>query len=180
VRNVDIPFVSAKFFGGPLKRVELIVMHSAETGERLDSAEAVARWFANPRKANGGWAVCSAHYAVDANSVVCSVPETTIAWHARGVNDRSIGIEFAGSAAQAREQWLDDYGLSMLVMGHGLVCDIAVRHGLPISFVDAAGILKGIKGVTTHREVTKAYKIRGGHTDPGVNFPIEVVLSGRV
>jgi hypothetical protein len=34
-----------------------------------------------------------------------------------------------------------------------------------------------LTGFTTHGTITKAFNIHGGHTDPGVAFPIEFFMS---
>ena len=41
----------------------------------------------------------------------------------------------------------------------------------------ALQILDGkTKGYCTHADVTAAYKVMGGHTDPGPNFPVQKLL----
>ena len=157
------------FRKGRTKKVDLVGIHTMECPEQLDTAEKVAGWFAGIAAPPA-----SAHYCVDVDSVVQCVKEEDVAWHAKGgdVNARSIGIEMAGYAKQTPEQWADDYSTKMLDRTANLVADICARHNLPIKFVDAAGLLAGERGITTHREVTKAYKVVGGHVDPGPNFPM--------
>jgi N-acetyl-anhydromuramyl-L-alanine amidase AmpD len=174
------PIYKAKYYGGPLTRVDLIVLHSAETGERTGSAESIARWFASPYEPKSEtWYKVSAHFCVDCDSIVQCVPENMMAYHARGVNDRSIGIEMAGRARQTRAEWMDPYGLLMLGYVHKLVGDLCDRHQIRRMFVDRDGIRAGVRGVTTHREVTMAYHIKGGHTDPGLDFPMDLLMSMR-
>jgi hypothetical protein len=94
---VDYPFIPSpnvtRTEGRP---IHVVVIHTMETSERGDAAEAVARWFARPETA------VSAHYCVDADSVVQCVREEDVAWHARGGNASSIGIELAGTPGRAR------------------------------------------------------------------------------
>ena len=112
----------------------LIIIHCAQTGETRTSAENTANWFATmPDSAKP----TSAHYCVDADSIVQCVPERHIAYHARGgdANLCAIGIELAGTASQTREQWLDDYGLRMFDRCRQLLADISVRNGIPLTLV---------------------------------------------
>jgi len=163
-------FLQARYFNpGRSKPIDLVVLHDMEWAETLTTAEGCASMFHRPDSPKG-----SAHYCIDVDSIVQCVKEEDVAWHAKGgdVNARSIGIEMAGYAKQTPEQWADDYSTKMLDRTANLVADICARHNLPIKFVDAAGLLAGERGITTHREVTKAYKVVGGHVDPGPNFPM--------
>jgi N-acetyl-anhydromuramyl-L-alanine amidase AmpD len=157
----------------------LIVIHSAETSERVATAENIANWFRtmpeNPK--------ASAHYVVDADTVLQCVPELSVAYHARGgvTNLCAIGIELAGRASQTREQWLDEYGVRMLRLCRTLLCDISYRLGIPLTVVDERELTAHkARGVTTHAAITRAWRVPGGHTDPGPNFPMDVLLSDLV
>ena len=44
-----------------------------------------------------------------------------------------------------------------------------------MQFIDAEGLKAGKKGVTTHAEVSKAFK-KSNHTDPGLGFPMDRIL----
>ena len=173
-----VKIVPAKFHGDLRLITDLVVIHSAETSERPSSAENIAAWFAKPWDGKK-WIKASAHYAVDCDSIVECVPEKMVAWHARGVNDRAIGVELAGRAAQTREEWLDDYGRKMLDLARELVFATCRNYHLPAQYVSAAEIRSGKKGVTTHAQVTIAYKIKGGHTDPGPGFPMDYLIGGN-
>lgn len=146
------------------REIDLVVMHTAEVGERPDSAEAVARWFARPSTN------VSAHYCVDANSVVQCVRERDIAWHARGGNANSIGIELAGYARQTKAEWGDAYSRAMLERAAELVAAICDRHEIPIRRVRAAGLRAGRRGITGHVDVSEAFRM-SDHWDPGPSFP---------
>ena len=76
--------------------IRLVVIHAMEIPERDGAAALCARWFQNPESE------VSAHYCVDAGTVIQCVREHNIAWHARGGNTDSIGVELAGFATQAR------------------------------------------------------------------------------
>ena len=115
--------------------------------------------------------VASWHYAVDANSITQSLHEGDIAFHAPGLNAAGIGIELSGRAKQTAEEWQDPFSRDMLLLAAELVADICRRHDLPIEFVDAAGLVERDRGITTHAEVSKAFK-KSDHWDPGPGFPM--------
>lgn len=169
-----IPFLQARHFK-PANRaaVDLIVIHSAEVGETSETAEILMRRCAEERlDAHGKEIISSWHFAVDSNSVTQSVREKDIAWHAPGVNPISIGIELAGRAKQTGEQWNDEFSRSMLGLAAALTARLCREWNIPGTFVDAAGLLRRERGLTTHAEVTKAFH-RSTHTDPGPNWPRE-------
>jgi len=162
----DIPFVQARWYTPSVRRViDLIVIHDMEYPERLDSAEQVAQYFAR------GSAQASAHFNVDSDSVVQSVKLMDVAWAAPGANHNGVQIEHAGYARQTAADWADEYSEKMLHVSAALTADLCVKFKLPHAFVDAAGLLKGFRGFTTHAEVSKAWK-KTTHTDPGPNFPM--------
>jgi N-acetyl-anhydromuramyl-L-alanine amidase AmpD len=193
----DIPFVRARHYAvAGRKRVDLIVLHSAEIGESLDGAEAIARGFARQRflhtcpacKAdNGGAPSCpkcgtasrenksSAHFSVDADSIVQSVRETDIANHAPGVNPVSIGIEMAGRARQTAAEWDDDFSRSVIARTAKLTAAQCKRWDIPIVFVPSDALLRWVRGITLHSAVSEAFK-RSNHRDPGEFFPLQRFL----
>jgi N-acetyl-anhydromuramyl-L-alanine amidase AmpD len=166
-----IAFLQAKHFrNGPRASVDLVVIHSAEIGESLGGAEALARVCAvNPR-------VASWHYAVDADSITQSVHEKDIAFHAPGANHNGIGIELAGRAKQSAADWQDPFSLHMVDRAAELIAGICDRWDIPVTFVPGETLrLGGARGITTHREVSLAFK-KSDHWDPGPNFPMAWLL----
>jgi len=159
------PFVQARNYrkGGNLP-VNRLVLHSMEAPEKGDTAEAVARYFAS------GAVVASCHYMCDNDSIVAGVHEEDTAYHAPP-NAHSIGIEHAGYARQSAAEWADPYSEAMLRRSATLAADICRRHDLPVTFVTAADLLAGKRGITTHVEVSRAWR-QSDHTDPGPNFPM--------
>lgn len=164
-------FVQAKSYTkGPRRGpVTLVVLHDMEAPETSKTAENVARYFATTAKA-------SAHYCVDNDSVVQCVREADIAWHAPGANANGIGVEMAGYAKQTGLEWNDAYSKAMLLNASALVADICKRNKIPARYVDAQGLLKGLSGITTHAQVTLAFK-KSTHTDPGPNFPLKAFIA---
>ena len=172
--------MEAKFYNRLVKvpTWKWITLHCTQSKEIEYGARSVARWFQNPWDPKKKvWVKASAHVVIDNKEVVQCVPFDRIAYHARGINTNSLGIEFVGGAGQTREQWLDTYGQLMFDLGAALVFTLGRQFGIQIeNEIVAGGILLNNGGVTTHAEVTRAYKVPGGHLDPGVNFPMEHLL----
>lgn len=165
----SIPLIQARNFRkGRRSPISLIVLHDMEAARTSSTARNVAKWFAGPAAP-----MASCAYCVDAGEVVCSVRPDNTAFHAPGANAQGIGIELAGFARQTEAEWLDAYGYAELDLAAQLVAALCDRYQLPPQFVDAAGILRGEKGLTTHAECTKAFHTAGGHTDPGKGFPLD-------
>lgn len=166
-----IKFLQAKHFRNGPRKPTRIVIHTAEIGETLDGAEALMRACAvNPR-------VASWHYAVDADSVTQSVHEEDIAFAAPGCNKEGIQIELCGRARQSAAEWQDAYSIHQLELLAQLVADICVRWDIPICFLSAEALkLAGVGGITTHAEVSKAFR-KSTHWDPGPNFPMDWLLA---
>ena len=98
--RVAYPFVeSPNMTRAPGRPIDVVVIHTMEISERPDAAEICARWFKTPVSQ------VSAHYCVDADSLIQCVREPNIAWHARGGNRDSIGVELAGFASQTKRDW---------------------------------------------------------------------------
>lgn len=169
---VPMKFIQARnYTPGRKARIDLVVVHSMEAVEASSTAENVAAWFAGPNAPKA-----SAHFCVDADSTVQCVRDEDTAWHAPGANANGIGVEHAGYARQSAAEWDDPYSRAMLARSAELVAGLCERHDIPIVFVDAAGLLRNERGITTHAEVTKAFRL-STHTDPGAHFPMAAYLA---
>lgn len=161
--------------------INRVILHSAETPERPGTAEGLGAYFKDPMRPGRDGGVypvsASVHYSVDSDSIVQHLAEDRCAYHvrARGVNDRSIGIEQAGRAKQTRAEWLDPYGRAMLPIVAKLVRDVCSRHGIPIQRPTVEEIRDGAPGIMGHRDIRDAYK-QDTHWDPGRNYPWDVLL----
>lgn len=169
-----IPFVQARHYTTTSGRtIDLGVFHDMEYPERPTSAEWCAAFFAGP-----GAPEASAHFEVDSNSVVQSVLEKDVAWHAPGANHNGIGVEHSGFAAQSRGDWLDPYGRDLLAQSIELFAEKIVQpYSLPIEHRTAADLVKGLRGLTGHADVADAFH-RSDHHDPGTGFPWDYFLAG--
>lgn len=169
VLTLAIPFVQSRFHGPRRVVVDLIVLHCMEGPESSTRAERCAEYMATlPAEAG----MKSAHYYVDSDSVIQGVLDHHVAYAAPGANRNGIQIEHAGYARQSRAEWLDDFGVRMLWLSAQLTARKARERSLPIRFVTAADLLKkGTRGITTHHEVSLAFKLTDHH-DPGRSFPM--------
>ena len=173
----NLPLVKARnFTPGPRTKgaVRLIVVHDMEAPEKGDTAENVARWFAGPTAPEA-----SAHYCVDADSIVRCVRDEDIAWHAPGANSTGIGIELAGYARQGRGDWLDAYSKRMLdTQAIPLIAALCRKHGIPAVWLTPQQVAAGKAGICGHIDVTKAFPGKGSHVDPGPGFPRDYLIAG--
>lgn len=147
------------------RTIDLVVLHSMESGEKPGTARQVAQWFATTDRK------VSAHYCVDADEVVKCLDEDAVAWAAPGANSNGVHVELAGRASQSFQDWLDAYSRGTLTRGADLVADICKRHSIPTQLVDVAGLIHGRRGITTHAFVAQAFH-KTTHTDPGKDFPL--------
>jgi N-acetyl-anhydromuramyl-L-alanine amidase AmpD len=152
------------------RQIDLIVIHTMESDEKGETAESCARWFQDPA------AKVSAHYCVDADSIVQCVRDQDVAWHAPGANHDGIGIEHAGRAEQTGRDWSDAYSTAMLERSAALVADLCRAYGIPVTWLYAADLKAGKRGVTTHKAVSDAFR-RSSNWDPGEGFPAERYLA---
>lgn len=156
------------------KPIRMIVLHSAENQQLPGQAEHLVQWFASKNSPQA-----SAHYMVDNKIVAQSVDDEDVAW-AVGVwvaNLESISIEMTGQAKFTRAQWDNQYSKDMINQVVGLCKRLGQKYNIPPVHLTPGQILDGkTKGYCTHADITAAYRVMGGHTDPGANFPMQTVL----
>jgi hypothetical protein len=63
----------------------------------------------------------------------------------------------------------------MLHLSAELTARLCKRYAIPPVLLLAGDLVMGRRGITTHRDVTEAFK-RSTHTDPGASFPREWYL----
>lgn len=166
-------FVQAKNFTPTNGRqIDLSVIHDMEASEEnLNTAENIANWFAGKNAPRA-----SAHWCHDQDSSVRGVHDKDVAWAAPGANNNGIQHEMAGYARQTRDEWLDGPSLKILERTAAKVKVECMTYGYKPVFVNADGLLRGHRGITTHLEVSRAFR-RSTHWDPGYHFPIDVFIS---
>jgi N-acetyl-anhydromuramyl-L-alanine amidase AmpD len=164
-------FVKAKnFTAGRDSSIDLIVIHTMETPEQTSRAESVASWFAGASAPQA-----SAHYCIDADSVVQCVKDSDIAWHAPGANHDGIGFEHAGEAKQTGREWGDEFSTAMLDRSAALAAEKCAAYGIPVVWLSVSDLRAGRRGITSHNNVSKAFG-SSSHWDPGSGFPIQRYL----
>ncbi len=158
---------------GPNGPITRIVIHGTVSPCAAGGAVNNARYFQRPD--SGGLA----HFVVDPTKIVQCCDEDTACWHAPP-NHGSIGIELCDPQAGALARWDDANHKAMLGLAKALVHDLAARHTVPLTFVNAAALVAGKHGVTTHYEVSQAFH-QSDHSDPGPGFaPYMAYLLGAV
>lgn len=141
----------------PIRR---IVIHSTVSPCQRGGARDIATYFRG--KSAGG----SAHYVVDPGEVVQVVGDSVIAWHAPP-NQHSIGVELCDMPdAKTAKRWNDLEHRMMLKRAARLVAELCLAYDVRPWFVTVAGLRLGRTGVTTHANVSQAFR-QSSHWDPG-------------
>lgn len=155
------------------KTPRLIVIHSTESPEQGNGAEAVAKYFQNVQR------TASAHRVADNNSTVMCVRDENTAFGAAGANDDGLHLEQVGYAKQTEADWLDTYSVAMLTEGGKTIREWADEYAIPLVWLTVAQVADGkSRGLCTHADVSAAFpKISTGHHDPGAQFPKERALA---
>ena len=165
-----IPLITSAHFspGRGGSHIRRIYIHTMETPESEGRALQVTQWFAGHSAPQA-----SAHYCVDDKGIYEGVKEEDTAWAVDHFleNEKSISIELAGTALQSPTQWMDPYSSSELTLAASLVAELCDIYGISIVKLTPADINLDHMGIAGHVDVTLAKGIRGGHTDPGSNFP---------
>jgi len=152
----------------PLNGITLIVWHD----EEASTARSAAIYFHDPRKPQDGGPGGSAHLCVDDDECYRCLPNEAIPWGAPNANENGFHIEQAGFAKWSAVIWRKHVNtLRRCAYKTAVHCK---QFGIPTVFLKAADLKAGKHGITTHREVSKAFG--GTHTDPGPLYPIPLVM----
>lgn len=142
------------------KPIHRIVIHSTVSDCKPGGARAIAAYF---RSSSAGG---SAHYIVDPAEVIQSGYDDLICWHAPP-NTHSLGVELCDRPdPSSKARWRDDNHRAMLERAAHLTAQLCAAYGVPPVYVDVAGLAAGRHGITTHADVSKAFK-QSTHWDPG-------------
>jgi len=166
MRGTDGFIKAAHYTGGRPAGITQFVWHSAETGEGGGVARNIAGWFANPD--SGG----STNVSVDSSQVWGSVEWDDTPWSCRvsEVDRRAGSAELAGRASQSTGEWLDGFGLALLDRAARMFAETMYPR-VAVRWLTHDQIRQGVSGMMGHGDVTYAYGVAGGHTDPGAGFP---------
>ena len=156
-------------YPGRTGKIVGVVLHTAEALDKKledgdQTAENVAKYLSTTDR------IASAHSVVDSDSIITLLPDQFTAFHARGFNSITLGLEIAYKA--------DSWGSNpereeALLKNASKVCrDWAAIYGIPAIRVSPEDLKSGKKGYISHAEIDPARR-----TDPGKNFPWEKFLS---
>lgn len=112
----------------------------------------------------------------DKRQIIQSLDTGWRAWHvgSRIGNDQGISYEITGWNSFSRERWLAD--VNWEAMTTQIAKDV-IAHHIQVQPLTVSQIKSGkLTGIITHDQARQAW---GGsdHTDPGPNFPMDVLLS---
>lgn len=158
---IPSPFHSSR--GG--KTVRLLVIHTSE-GAR--TVEALGAWFQRPATK------ASSHAGVDDWRIETYVPYDQAAWTTRSANSISDNLEVCGWAKWTRAEWLTHD--RMLDLTAQWIKERCAARNIPLRKLTAEEVKAGYSGVIGHVDWTRGMN-DGTHTDPGPNFPWDVVLT---
>lgn len=117
-----------------------------------------------------------AHFVVDASGNVGQGADCDqVCWHVGNYNGGSVGIEQIGFAAFPARAWKVGH-LKQLVKVARLLAWLHQKYGIPLTHMTLAEIRASGGGVCTHADVGAAGIDPSGHTDPGPNYPLKMVL----
>lgn len=157
---------------GRRKRTQLLVLHSAECPLQRGYAQSLTEW------ANGPGVEASWHNFAGPGTLVRAVNTYMAAWHASVANPVSIGSEQAGYAAYTRDIWLSKDGRDMIErLAREWAADAAIFNIEQrwLATWEVRAVLNGntsITGLCTHAQIDP-----GARSDPGPNYPYDLLLS---
>lgn len=146
--------------GNPVR----VVLHDTESHEVKgigDIQGIIAAWERTPDK-------LGAHFIVDQEGNIgqCGEP-TELMYHTGGANTGSVGIEQINFASSTKHQW--EAHPDQLIKVAKLLAWLHTEYHIPLR-------VSTISGVSTHAMQSKIHPESMGHTDPGVNYPLQEVL----
>jgi hypothetical protein len=141
--------------------VRLIAVHTAEGSTTVES---LGNYFA-------GTTAGSSHAGIGQGGQYAEfVSYANTAWTDPPVNSVADTVEICGFAKWTRDEWLAKKDM-IETIAHWIAWRCSVR-GIPVRHItDASG-----SGVVGHRDINSTYH-KSSHTDPGPNFPWDVVIA---
>ena len=139
------------------KKIQGIVVHTAEGGKK---AVNIARYLSTTDR------TASAHVVIDDKEIVDLVPDDFTAFHCRGSNSKSLGLEMAYFA----HKWGEDpeFEEACIALSASWCAEKAKLYDIPMKRVTLEEWEAGKKGFISHAECDPTRR-----TDPGPNFDWE-------
>lgn len=148
------------------RAIQGIVVHTAEGGK---NALGIAKYLASTDR------TASAHVVIDDENIVDLLPDDYTAFHVKGHNSKSLGLEIAYYASE----WGTDkeYEDAVIKLSAKWCAEKANLYDIPMRRIGLDDWFKGVKGFISHAELDPDRR-----TDPGINFPWEhffTVMKGK-
>ncbi len=89
-------------------------------------------------------------------------------------NTTALHICIPGRATQTRDEWLDEMSYGYIRGVAKFIVDMSAEFDIEARFVNAAEMLAGQTGYTSHLQVNEAWH-KSDHYDPGPAFPWDVL-----
>jgi hypothetical protein len=137
-----------------------VVLHNTVSDDW--AAEAIARYFFTNSSAG------STQEIVDSNRTEKSIPDDRVCQGAAGddANGRGVHIEYCSMPLWKRAFWFRRHN-RMILRGAFRVARYCKKYNIPPRYLTAQEVRAGKRGITTHRTITEAFNVQGGHTDDG-------------
>lgn len=154
------------FYRSRRQPIRLIVLHITAGLEHVKagadpSAEATANYAATTSR-HVSW-----HVGVDADSIIELLPDWCTAWHVRGYNSPSLGLEM--SKAHTVWQGMPRWWVEATLTNAATVCRWWVdRHRIPLRLLSRRDVDAGDAGFVYHSTLDPERR-----SDPGADFPID-------
>ena len=143
-----------QYYPSRSKDIQGIVVHTAEGGTK---AVNIARYLSTTDR------TASAHVVIDDKEIVDLVPDDYTAFHCRGSNSKSLGLEIAYFASKWGED--PEYEESCIALSASWCAEKAKLYNIPMERVTFEEWEAGKKGFISHAECDPSRR-----TDPGANF----------
>lgn len=152
-----------KWYTTRRKPIQIIVIHTAENLPDFTppdkGAENVARYGAATSR-QVSW-----HATVDSDSIIPMLPASYTAFHVRGYNSLSLGVECATQArkwSEAPPEWVD----KVITNLSDVVREWGEQFQIPYHRIARVNVDNGRRGLVAHADLDP-----GRRTDPGEDFP---------
>lgn len=159
-----------------------VIIHTSESGDTTMNTliSLMSRPGDRPyTKTDGTTGYYGSSYHALADGVTGAYVELQPATHgpfsAPPLNKDYWHICMPGWSAQTREQWLDPMSRKQIQAVARYVVDKSKIDGFPAVKLTPEQVGLKQQGYASHADVTYGFKISGGHTDPGPNFPWDVL-----